>query len=93
MPNIVSWAPSAAFAVGQLARIVRETIVSLRIQAYSSFDAETLFPAPFAGRDWDSDLSESGAEAWIKKLVQEGQDQRRTRREEEERVAAEQRKL
>ncbi|KAL6919462.1 hypothetical protein FSST1_003488 [Fusarium sambucinum] len=80
MPNIVSWAPSAAFAVSQLVRIVRETFVSLRIQADSNLDAETLFPAPFAGRDWDSDLSESGAEAWIKKL-------------EEERVTAEQRRL
>ncbi|KAG8674730.1 hypothetical protein FPOAC2_00765 [Fusarium poae] len=93
MPNIVSWAPSAAFAVSQLVRIVRETFVSLRIQADSNFDAETLFPAPFAGRDWDSDLGESGAEAWIKKLVQEDQEERQARRQEEERVVAEQRRL
>ncbi|KAM0423665.1 hypothetical protein ACHAPD_002142 [Fusarium lateritium] len=59
IPNIVSWAPSAAFMVSQLVRIVGETFISLRIQADSNFDAETLFPAPFAGRDWDSDLGES----------------------------------
>ncbi|QPC75149.1 hypothetical protein HYE68_005901 [Fusarium pseudograminearum] len=93
MPNIVSWTPSAAFAVSQSVRIVRETFVSLRIQADSSFDAETLFPAPFAGRDWDSDLSTSGAEAWMRMLVQEDQEERHARREEEKRVAAEQKRL
>ncbi|KAM0305461.1 hypothetical protein ACHAPM_001841 [Fusarium culmorum] len=93
MPNIVSWTPSAAFAVSQSVRIVRETFVSLRIQADSSFDAETLFPTPFAGRDWDSDLSISGAEAWMRMLVQEDQEERHARREEEKRLAAEQKRL
>ncbi|KAF0645595.1 hypothetical protein FPSE5266_00644 [Fusarium pseudograminearum] len=93
MPNIVSWTPSAAFAVSQSVRIVRETFVSLRIQAESSFDAETLFPTPFAGRDWDSDLSTSGAEAWMRMLVQEDQEERHARREEEKRVAVEQKRL
>ncbi|GKU04823.1 unnamed protein product [Fusarium langsethiae] len=93
MPNIVSWTPSAAFAVSQLVRIVRETLVSLRIQADSNFDAETLFPTPFAGRDWDSDLSTSGADAWMKKLVQVDEEERHARREEGKRVAAEQRRL
>ncbi|CAF3515691.1 unnamed protein product [Fusarium graminearum] len=93
MPNIVSWTPSAAFAVSHSVRIVRETFVSLRIQADSSFDAETLFPTPFAGRDWDLDLSTSGAEAWIRMLVQEDQEERHARREEEKRLAAEQKRL
>ncbi|KAF5244140.1 hypothetical protein FAUST_2492 [Fusarium austroamericanum] len=93
MPNIVSWTPSAAFAVSQSVRIVRETFVSLRIQADSSFDAETLFPTPFAGRDWDLDLSTSGAEAWMRMLVHEDQEERHARREEEKRLAAEQKRL
>ncbi|KAJ4137515.1 hypothetical protein NW768_003102 [Fusarium equiseti] len=92
-PNIVLWAPSAAFAVSQWVRIVEETIVSLRIQAYSSFDFEILFPDYSAGRVLDSDLSKSGAEAWMKKLVQEDQDQRQSRREEEESVRADQEKM
>ncbi|CAG7561453.1 unnamed protein product [Fusarium equiseti] len=92
-PNIVLWAPSAAFAVSQWARIVEETIISLRIQAHSSFDFEILFPDFSAGRVLGSDLSQSGAEAWMKKLVQEDQDERKSRREEEESVRADQEKM
>ena len=92
-PNIVLWAPSAAFAVSQWVRIVDETIISLRIQTHSSFDFEILFPDFSAGSVLDSDLSQSGAEAWMKKLVQEDQDKRQSRREEEESVRADQKKM
>lgn len=92
-PNIVLWAPSAAFAVSQWVRIVEETVISLRIQAHSSFDFEILFPDFSAGSVLDSDLSQSGAEVWMKKLVQEDQDQRQSRREEEESVRADQEKM
>lgn len=39
------------------------------------------------------DLSTSGAEAWMRMLVQEDQEERHARREEEKRLAAEQKRL